>query len=199
MSVFAGQPPHSGASDVPMVSAADFIELFELDSPTDADLARIETAIEIASGIVRNGRRIFTPVNGAQVVVDAKGGRLLMLPKEILPLRGVSSVVEDGTILNTTDFAWSENGYLERQAGRWPVGLRSVVVTCDHGYDPLPPVIAGICLGIAKRIFDNPDGSAGGIQSETIGSYSVAYATAGAAAGMTEFERQVLDRYGAGR
>lgn len=194
MSVFAGQDQHT-APQTPLVSVEDFHELFEVTAPSDADNARIQTAIEIASGVVRNGRRDFTAASGDMITLDGSGSQILLLPKRYLPLRAVGGVNDDGTDLAAgDDYEWSEKGILRRVTGtgRWTTKFRGVTVTCDHGYQPIPDEIAGVVLAVAKRWFDSPSGQ-GNVQSEQIGSYAVTYGKSGV--GLTELEADILGRY----
>lgn len=194
MSVFAGQPEHTTPAP-PLVSVDDFHELFQITTPSDADNARIETAIEIASGILRGGRRLFTAVNDDQLILDGSASEILLIPKKYLPLRGVGAVNDDGTdLVAGDDYEWSEKGIIRRVGScrRWTSKFRGVTITCDHGYQPLPDEIAGVVLAVAKRWYDSPSGQ-GNVQSEQIGAYSVTYGKSGV--GLTELEAQILERY----
>lgn len=181
------------APDAPLVSVGDFAEVHGIDQPVDAALVpRIQSAIQVATGIIRAlaDGRIFTPMDGDEVTIDGSGGRLVKLPGQLLPIRDVSAVVEEGVDLAVDDFTWSANGILERADGhRWTSKRRGLVVTVDHGWLVLPQGVVGVCLSLAKRYFDSPAGQQ--VQSETLGSYSVQFA-GGGDIGLTEIESQVI-------
>ncbi len=176
MSLFAGQPALS-SPDAPLVSSDDFVEWYGL-SPSSADLNRIQTALEIASAQIRNGRRQFSPVTGDIVLIDGYCSVTLLLPRDRLPVTDVTLVEQlsgpDYITIDSTEYDWSANGFLTRPWTYWtdrPMGVR---VTYDHGYAILPRDVAGVCLSAAKRLYDNPDGG-GGVQSEQLGDHHVTY------------------------
>lgn len=182
--------------DAPLVSIDDFAEAHQVPVPiSPEDQARIQTAIQIATGIIRAETRgmVFTPMAGDVVTVNGTGGRLLKLPGELLPISDVTTVVEDGTELDSDAFTWDAAGVLEKTSGRrWTTTRRGVLVTCDHGYQVLPQGIVGVCLSLAKRWLDSPAGQQV-VQAETIGSYSVTYSDAGGV-GLTELESSVIGK-----
>ncbi len=177
MSLFAGVSALSAPND-PLVSQADFVEWFSLPSPSTAESARIQTALEIASAAIRNNRRLFSPVTSDLVVIDAHGGSSLLLPKNRLPVVGVTLVEElSGAAYVTvasTEYNWSADGYVQRWWTSWPDCPQGARVTYSHGYDVLPRDVAGVCLAAAKRLYDQPDGG-GGVQSEQLGDHHVTY------------------------
>ena len=190
VSVFAGEPPASSPSD-PLVSTDDFAEWFGITSPTSGDVARMETAIEISSALIRNGRRIFSPVTNEIVLVDAHGGDTLLLPKNRLPVTSVTLVETlNGTTFDAVDAAeyqWSSDGYIERWWQSWADCPRGARVTYSHGYAELPREVAGICLAL-----DNPSGQS--VTRETLGDASVEYSAA-AGMGLLPEETEALSQY----
>ncbi len=194
MSLFAGQAALS-SPDAPLVSQDDFVEWYSLPAPTTAEAARIQTALEIASAQIRNGRRQFSPVSGDLITVDSEGGLTLLLPKTRLPVTAVSLVEqlsgEAYVALDATEYDWSVDGILSRWWTGWPCRAQGVRVTYDHGYNVLPRDVAGVCLSLAKRLYDNPSGQ--GQTSMTLGDYSVAYEPGGA--GLLPHEVDTLSLY----
>ncbi len=180
MSLFAGVNALPSPQD-PLVSSADFIEWYSLPTPSTQETARIQTALEIASAQIRNGRRRFSPVTGDLITVDSEGGLTLLLPKDRLPVTGVSLVEqlsgEAYVTVDSTEYDWSSNGVLSRWWTGWPCRAQGVRVTYNHGYDILPRDVAGVCLSLAKRLYDNPSGQA--LTSMTLGDYSATYETGG--------------------
>ncbi len=194
MSLFAGVDALP-APNAPLVSSDDFVEWYGL-SPTTGDLNRIQTALEIASAQIRNNRRIFSPITNDLVVIDSHGGQSLLLPKDRLPVNDVSLVEQLSgaayATVDATEYDWSADGFVVRPWACWtdrPMGVR---VTYSHGYYILPRDVAGVCLGAAKRLYDNPDGG-GGVQSEQLGDHHVTYfASAGV---LLPEDEQILQAY----
>lgn len=194
MSLFANQPALSAPSD-PLVSQDDFTEWYGLANVTTSDAARIQTALEIASAQIRNGRRQFSPVTGDLITVDSEGGLVLVLPKDRLPVTAVSLVEqlsgESYVTVDTTEYDWSVDGFLSRWWAYWPCRLQGVRVTYSHGYAVLPREVAGVCLSLAKRLYDNPSGQIA--TSMTLGDYSASYEPGGA--GLLPHEVDTLSQY----
>ncbi len=194
MSLFAGVSALAAPND-PLVSQDDFVEWFSLPSPSLAESARIQTALEIASAQIRNGRRLFSPIYAEVVTIDAYGGDTLLLPRNRLPVTAVSLVEQlsgaDYVAVDATEYDWSQDGYLRRYWSWWtdrPAGVR---VTYSHGYTVLPREVAGVCLSLAHRLYTNPDNTA--IQSEQLGDHHVTYM--GATGGLSTEEESVLRQY----
>lgn len=195
MSLFAGQPALSAPSD-PLVSQDDFTEWYSLTDVTTEQAARIQTALEIASAQIRNGRRVFSPVTGEVELIDGNMSMTLLLSRYHLPVTNVSQVEEyDGNAYNLVDAAeyqWTADGIVERIGWRsWRGGIASVRVTYDHGYTTLPRDVAGVCLSLAKRLYDNPDSTS--VQSEQLGDHHVTYQ--GATGGISPLEESQLRLY----
>lgn len=196
VNVFAGQVDLPAPND-PLAGVDDFVEWFNLPGPlSSGDTARINTALEIASAEIRNNRRIFTPVTSDIVLVDGYCGQTLLLPKNRLPVTAVSLVEElsgpDWVTLDATDYDWSADGYLTRRWWRtWTDRPQGVRVTYSHGYNPIPREVAGICLSLAKRLYDNPDATS--VQSEQLGDHHVTYQ--GATGGLSPLEETQLSAY----
>jgi hypothetical protein len=103
-------------------------------------------------------------------VLDSDGSRSLWLPT--LLLTAVGPVVENGVTLTVlSGYDWTEYGRLIR-AGRWPNQARSVTVTYTHGYAVVPESVKGVCLAVAGRRYQNPEGR----RSYTVGGISESFA-----------------------
>lgn len=195
VNVFAGQDDLAAPND-PLAGVDDFTEWFGLTAPTVDDTNRIHTALEIASAEIRNNRRIFTLTENEIVLVDGSLAETLLLPKNRLPVTGVTLVEElsgtDYVTLDADSYDWSPDGYLIRRSlSCWtprPLGVR---VTYSHGYDPIPRDVAGVCLSLAGRLYTNPDNAS--IQSEQLGDHHVTYT--GATGGLSPAEEAVLRMY----
>ncbi len=178
MSLFAGVDALPAPND-PLVSSDDFVEWYGL-SPTTGDLNRIQTALEIASAEIRTGRRLFSPVTDELVVVDSYGGTSLLLPRNRLPVTNVSLVEElsgDAYVaVDASEYDWSADGYVTRWWTTWSSRPQGVRVTYSHGYDVMPRDVAGACLSLAGRLYQNPSNAS--IQSEQLGDHHITYSTA---------------------
>ncbi len=172
--IFAGQD----VAGTPLVGPDDFAEWFSIPSPTNDELNRIATAVEIASASIRNSRRLFTAVSGDVVQVDTYGGTSLLLPRNRLPVTSVALVEElsgaDYVTVDSSEYDWSSDGYVTRSWSSWSCRPKGARVTYSHGYDSTPRDVAGVCLAVAKRLYDQPDGG-GGVQSEQLGDHHVTY------------------------
>lgn len=182
-----------------LVSVDDFVQAFNLGTLSTGEADRVQNVLDIVSAAIRSGRRRFDAVDDDVVTITgiSGSGRTISLPKDRLPVRGVTKVEQLGrgdTEYTTADAAlydWDEAGiiYLDCSAGWWTARLRGVRVTYDHGYLALPADVAGVCLAYAKRLYDNPAGSS--IRSETLGDRSVTYE----AGGLLSDESMILRQY----
>jgi hypothetical protein len=202
MSLFAGQPALSAPQD-PLVSADDYAEWYGLGNGTAASLttleqAQIQTALEIASAMIRNGRREFSPVTSEVELVDSSpAAETVMTSRYRIPVTNVLLVEEfDGSTYTTVDaseYTWTADGIIQRLSWRcWRPGLAAVRVTYDHGYTTLPRDVAGVCLRLASRLLNNPSGTS--LVREALGDASVEYSAAGGTTLLPE-EETILSQY----
>lgn len=73
----------------------------------------------------------------------------------------------------------------------WGGPQTQITVTYTHGFATIPNDIKGVCLALAARSLQSPDG----VNSESVGSYSVSYSRTGGAVSLLTEERAMLDRY----
>lgn len=149
----------------------------------------------------------FTQTSGAQVL-PGNFGHKLELPER--PVTAVTTVVlGDTTLVADTDYVWdgahtlyrgtkvdgilSVNGpdYLIDGWGDWGGPGAQVTVTYTRGFATIPVVIKGVCLALAARTLTSPDG----VNSESVGSYSVSYSRTGGAVSLLAEEKELLNRY----
>lgn len=197
MSLFAGVEALSSPNDM-LVSVDDFFEWAGGVAGTP-ERARAQTALEIASGLIRarTGRTLTTVTNDV-AVLDGPAGRSLNLPE--YPVTAISLVSETRSAnaapvtVAATQYAYSwQTGIVDRTDGYCWTGLRGgITITYTHGYDPLPRDLAGVCLSFAKRLYDTPDSAP--VVQETLGAYSVQYG-AGGSIGLNDWELDVINRY----
>ncbi len=135
-------------------------------------------------------------------------GSSLVLPER--PVTAITLVkIGDTTLTVDTDYVWdgahtlyrgtkvdgvlSVNGpdYLIDGWGDWGGPGAQVTVTYTHGHATIPGAIKGVCLALAARTLGSPDG----VNSESVGSYSVSYSRTGGAVSLLSEERELLNRY----
>lgn len=141
----------------------------EIDSDDPAALQ----ALDIASSSVRAycGHHVSLATDDV-AVLDGTGTAVILLPA--IPISEVASVSVNDVELTEERYRWSSKGFIMRQDGlTFPSSPQSVQVTYTHGWAEIPPAIVGVVVSLAGRMLD---GSAG-IKQESLGSYSVTYAS----------------------
>jgi hypothetical protein len=177
---------------------------------TDVERARVKALLDDASALVRayTGQS-FALVEGDQVVLRAAGGRITLPERPVTAVTRVVAIggsdalpdftladwlfdgidtirIGDGAcIINLPEAWWDDDGY--------PGTYR---VTYSHGYATVPADVLSVVCGMALRPLTTPT-TAGGVVSETIGSYSYRLGEAGSGLGvaMSKEDRKLLDRY----
>jgi hypothetical protein len=143
--------------------------------------------------LLRAGSRAFREqthqhislVEADTIVLDPEGSAVILLPE--LPVRAVTSILVDGVPVETAG-AWSEKGIIRRDL-RFPRTFRSVSVTYDHGYDPVPEdVVEAVVDYVLVRHASSPGIPAGQQQA---GPFMVQVAAGGA----TELWVDTVRRY----
>ena len=124
---------------------------------TDADeRALVARLLREASAAMRTllGQPV-TRTTGALAELDSNGAEVVLLRdrgEPAYPVLAVTQVVADGVTLDPGSYEWSRSGAL-RRAGGWPVGYRTVQVTFDYGYDPVPDdVVLAVAEAVAARV-----------------------------------------------
>jgi hypothetical protein len=198
----------------PWISRDDLGDLLGEDLTT-SDSALI--ACDAACDVVRTeAEQTFNVVNYDEIILDGSGTDALLLPER--PVNGVDSVEVNGTavdnwVLNSlgvlirtespTIEDWGDWPYLFRLT--WPSGRQNITVTYDHGYadDDFPRDVRVVALQCAARIYSQATSvAAAGVESETLGSYSISYATNSSSSSangdgdlLTSGERAILRKY----
>lgn len=129
-------------------------------------------------------------VEGDVVTLDGNGRESLLLP--VWPTAAVASVVLDGvTLVEGTDYAWSDAGLLRRLGCQfWPDRLRCLVVTYSHGWTVVPEDIQEAVIDQARTMFSVP----AGVQSKAVGGQSVTFG-ATAAVGVSSQWSAAVNRH----
>lgn len=155
----------------------------------DLDTASATLAIEVCTAVVQaaaDGQRILQVVADT-VVIDLDGGYCdpyLWLPQR--PVTAVASATIGATAV--TDYSvqlsrgrlWRSAGWQSPSYSYWSITPSTVTVVYTHGYatgDQKLQLGRGTVLSLARGLFENP----GGVASEKIDDYAVAYEQAAAA------------------
>ncbi|MET9396285.1 hypothetical protein [Kitasatospora sp. NPDC002965] len=162
---------------------------FTADEEAQADLL-----LDLAAGAIEAETGQALELGTDTVLLDADGGRTLILPR--WPVTAVTAVTltEDGTTLThgPTGYTWSAAGLLYRAATCWPRGPRAVDITYTAGHAPIPRGVRGIALRLAKAAMLTP----GVLSQETLGDHSVIYASPeDAGMVLTAADRRTLGAY----
>ncbi len=191
-------------------AASPFATEAELEAYTGTSIAtdRARLLLDMASGAIR----AYTNQTISQVtttaVMPGNHSEKLELPER--PVTAVTTVlIGDTTIPVDTDYVWdgahtlyrgtkvdgvlSVNGpdYLINGWGDWGGPAAKVTVTYTHGFAIIPNDVKGVCLALAARSLQSPDG----VNSESVGSYSVSYSRTGGAVSLLTEEKALLNRY----
>lgn len=107
------------------------------------------------------------------VTLDGNGRESLLLP--VWPTTSVSSVVLDGvTLVEGTDYSWSEAGVLRRLGCLvWPDRLRCLEVVYGHGWQPIPDDIQEAVIDQARTMRTFMPG----LKSKAVGGQSATFSS----------------------
>lgn len=149
--------------------------------------------LSVAGDTIRNFCQwhIFPSLTVTELVPIQPEGTI-MLPS--LYVTGVESITLNGLTLNPSAYHWHKAGYINRiqhhyfQCPLWPLEseqrfreypsplARHAEVTYTHGYETLPPIVAGVGMELANRAMELPSGIATQISS---GPYSISMGALG--------------------
>lgn len=166
---------------------------------------QVDQLLELASATIRDetGQDI-TLVEDDEIELRGNWGPELWLPQR--PVLEVSAITIDGLALLPGSWRASRDGKVTFYAGTAAIGNLGdtgcgywggtnvfVNFTYTHGLDPIPDTIKGLTLELVKRAMTAAP-TAGSVDSETIGSYSVRYSR-DAAQTLTRDEKRKLRRW----
>lgn len=142
------------------------------------DLVRVTRLLEMASDTVRSYTSQRLSRETSTQTLRSDGGRV-WLPQR--PVVEVADVQLDG---QTVGFVrCGDTLHVD-------VDVCDVDVTYTYGYDPVPGEVVAVVALLAARLAVNGTG----VKQESVGSYSVTYAS-GDAGGLTRREMRTLSRY----
>jgi hypothetical protein len=165
------------------------------------DLTRVNRLIAMVSARVVSytGQR-FDEASETITVYPVDG--IARLPQR--PVTAVASVVKDGTLLDSSLYAWTANGYLRPVQSTdaawlletWP--SCQLVVTYTHGYaaGDLPADVSMVVAEIVAERWLAGSQNAEGLVSESIDGYAAAWGSSSSpASALSPDHKQVLDAY----
>lgn len=176
---------------------------------TAEEAARADALLADASALVRSYTgQDFTVTVDDEVVLRGQNG-LITLPQR--PVTGVSSVVAVGgdglPDVPLVDWIWDGLDTVRVGEGSFVINLPAIWwdddgypgtyrVTYSHGYGQVPADVVAVVCGMVLRTLTAPT-MAGGVRSETIGSYSYQLDAAGTGLSVTlsQDDRKTLARY----
>lgn len=167
------------------------------DDPTNAEWLLI---LEGATAMIQSytGQHLER-VASDTVTLDGTGTRLLVLPE--LPVNAVAAVViitgDVETTLDDSTYYVGAGGILYRRDGVWPCLPGTVRVTYDHGYAAIPADLVSMAIRTAAELRTTAPVSAGAVTSESIGNYSIGYASSSGTQNLrlSDDDRRLLDPY----
>lgn len=122
------------------------------------------------------------------------------------PVTAIDELTVDGNAVDSAGYRWNEMGELQLLGGgrlnSWEINLRSfptnpvITVTYDYGAATLAADIAAAVAAVVAALLRGQAAGSAGIQSESLGAYSVTYDTAVAgAAGLAPPAADLLRRW----
>jgi len=161
-------------------SVGDIEDFLHLQITNDVAALR---AIEGATSAIQNYcHQQLVAVVGDVVTLRHRGQAELILPEQ--PVSAVASVVENGVTLTVdTDYVWYPSGLLCRWPGYWRLvnsAFGVVVVTYDHGHDPMVQPVREVCIRSASRAYQSglralAMAGVPGTSSEQLPDYQISY------------------------
>lgn len=156
-----------------------------------AETATATQALDIATEMIRGYTRQVLSVDAGDIVLlDGRGLYLMRLPER--PVTALATVKVAGVTLVSTEYQWTEMGFLERVRGVWPKGRANIEVTYTHGYTTIPEDIRGVTLELASDLFG---GVVGQVAGETLGPYQYTTQQSNGTSTLSDDHRAILGRY----
>lgn len=179
----------SGESIDPLMSVAEFNTI---TGNAYNGNPRIESALKAASQVIRNycGWHVCPSM---QCTAHPKGDAVKRLPAAYVS--AISSITENGTELEATDYEWREDGLIKRAGfSRWSDTWNAIEVEYTAGYaigavPDLAEAVAAIVAGVLSV--------SAGVASESADGVSISYSASASsiAASLTSQVKSALNQY----
>lgn len=155
------------------LAAVSDVEAILCRSVPSGSLTFANRLLDMASARVRRfTRQTLTAVPGDVISIPGVWSSELHLPQ--IPVTAIASITIDGVLLDPSEYSFTKSGLVTRRRAWWGGPRSTIVVSYDHGFNPIPDDIVQIVADLVAEQLRNPDQ----LQSETAGSYSVTYAGA---------------------
>lgn len=156
-------------SITPIVSVSDFNTMTGSKYATNP---RTETALLAASQAIRNYCGWHISPSAACTAYPEGGGIIARLPATYV--RGITSITEDGEVLDSAEYEWRHDGLIKRKyPRRWTPNWGKLSVAYTAGYD------AGAAKDLAEAVRAITEGVlavSAGVTSESADGVSISYA-----------------------
>lgn len=187
------------------------VEKVLLRRVTDADeLASVNWALTVATDAIKvYTDQTIEKVEDDEIIINGPvNSDQIILPQ--IPVLAVSSVYEDDDLLTVDDDykVDLDLGIIYRLNQVWSNDILNLTITYNHGYDPIPDTINGICARAASRLFQaalksQENEGLPGVSSKSLGDFSVSFAVdnaegmmgASSARVLLFSEKDLLDKY----
>ncbi|MFG2001688.1 hypothetical protein ACGFNU_21310 [Spirillospora sp. NPDC048911] len=178
---------------------------------TAAEEARIDALLDDASALVRAYTgQAFSLTEDEEITLPAISGKITLPQRPVIDITHVIAVGGSDALPDFAVVDWMFDGIetIRVGSGGFVINLPEAWwddedgypgtyrVTYSHGYATVPGDVLSVVCGMALRTLTSPT-TAGGVVSETIGSYSYRLDSASGGLGvvMSAEDRKVLDRY----
>lgn len=175
-------------------------------SSTDQDRAAV-LLDDAARKIVAYTRRTFTRATSS-VTLRAMGGTVIIPNRPVLAITDVKLVDFLGNQFTVPAFGFDQIDRIDLSYYGLVLNLPeslsfnsewsgTVIVTYDHGYDPIPDDIVSVNADMVARIFNSVGGGMVGVGGVTTGPYSVTASrtTTTGVVTITDDDRLILNQY----
>lgn len=175
---------------------------------TDDEATRADTLLTLASGLIQQEtKQTIALVDDDELVVRSVYDERFSLPQRpVVSIASVTLTPQQGDPITIgPDTYYLDRDELVRASfpihyqqffADWTRGwlgpLWTLTVTYTHGFDPVPELVAAICMEMVVRVWFNP----GSVARESVGNVSVVYDNNRFSPGgilMTDSEKQVLN------
>lgn len=151
----------------PLVSVEDFNTM---TGGAYVSNPRVETALLAASQAVRDKCGWHVSPSATCTAYPEGGGYMLRLPAAYVS--GITSITEDGAVLDSSEYEFRRNGLVRRKCHRFTPNWDGLTVVYTAGYD------AGAAVGLAETVRTITEGVlsvAAGVTSESADGVTISY------------------------
>lgn len=157
------------ATLTPIVSVASFNTM---TGSVYATNPRVETALLAASQAIRNRCGWHISPSATCTAYPNGGSNMLRLPAGYIS--GITSITEDGAVIQATDYEWRRDGLVRRKEHMWTPNWNGLTVVYTAGYDAnAAPDLTEAVRAITEGVLS----VAAGVSSESADGVTISYAS----------------------